>query len=227
MKPVYQRLNLSVHVFVLCCILSSLIVRFIVGQDAYTFSPVEPLGAQSLTIHRATGDIVLNREPPCPRKLLLLTAKICSAKHATTPLCHEVRKDGLRDTWNDLFDSVCVPKACLLLEPDPSCLTTAEYVIILTGREHRARFMGHDIYRIADIDMIPLNSNVSAQNPPHPIERHLLALVRSHFLGGHFLFSYGWDLSTRLQTQWAEQENNCEKSLWEQVNTVSQTKFFL
>lgn len=96
--------------------------------------------------------------------------------------------------------------------------TIAEYIIILTGREHRVRFMGHDVYRAADFDILPLNPNVSAQNAPHPVERHLLALLRSHLLGGHFLFSYGWDLSTRLQTQWRERESNLEKSLWEQVN---------
>lgn len=78
--------------------------------------------------------------------------------------------------------------------------------------------MGHDVYRAADFDILPLNPNVSAQNAPHPVERHLLALVRSHLLGGHFLFSYGWDLSTRLQTQWGEREDGHERSLWEQVN---------
>lgn len=80
--------------------------------------------------------------------------------------------------------------------------------------------MGEDIYRVADIDILPLNSNVPAQNAPHPVERHLLALVRSHFLGGHFLFSYGWDLSTRLQVQRCEKENNRERSLWEQVTAI-------
>lgn len=84
--------------------------------------------------------------------------------------------------------------------------------------------MGHDIYRAADIDILPLNSNISAQNAPHPVERHLLALVRSHFLGGHFLFSYGWDLSTRLQIQWSEKVNNHERSLWEQVIVMIWTK---
>ena len=103
----------------------------------------------------------------------------------------------------------------------------AEYIIILTGREHRARFMGHDVYRTADFDILPLNSNVSTQNAPHPVERHLLALVRSHLLGGHFLFSYSWDLSTRLQTQWSESGNRHETSLWEQVNGIAWTQMFV
>lgn len=147
-----------------------------------------------------------------------------SAQHARTPRCLEVRENGVRGAWNDLSDTMCVPKPRPSLESGQSHLTTAEYIIILTGREHRARFMGHDIYRVADIAILPLNSNVSAQNGPHPVERHLLALVRSHFLGGHFLFSYGWDLSTRMQMQWSEKANNREKSLWEQVNVMTSTK---
>ena len=87
--------------------------------------------------------------------------------------------------------------------------------------------MGHDVYRAADFDILPLNPNVSAQNPPHPVERHLLALVRSHLLGGHFLFSYGWDLSTRLQTQCSERDNGFEKSLWEQVSAIIGPKFLI
>lgn len=61
MRPVYQRLNLSVLLFLVLLALTHK-YRFVVGHDAYTFAPVEPLGAQSLTIHRSTGDIVLNRE---------------------------------------------------------------------------------------------------------------------------------------------------------------------
>jgi hypothetical protein len=90
----------------------------------------------------------------------------------------------------------------------------------MTGREHRARLMGHDIYRAADFDILPLNPNVPAQSPPHPVEGHLLALVRSHLLGGQFLFSYAWDLSRRLQTQWNEREDDEKSALWEQVSLV-------
>lgn len=86
--------------------------------------------------------------------------------------------------------------------------------------------MGHDVYRAADFDILPLNPNISAQNAPHPVERHLLALVRSHLLGGHFLFSYGWDLSTRLQTQCSERDNSHESPLWEQVNGIIWIKVF-
>lgn len=51
-----------VRTTLLCPSRTHTLPSFIVGQDAYTFAPVEPLGAQSLTIHRSTGDIVLNRK---------------------------------------------------------------------------------------------------------------------------------------------------------------------
>ncbi|KAI0735477.1 SacI homology domain-containing protein [Earliella scabrosa] len=43
MKPLHQRLNL-----------------YIDGNETYTFVPVEPVGARSLTVYRNSGDIVLN-----------------------------------------------------------------------------------------------------------------------------------------------------------------------
>ncbi|KIK96513.1 hypothetical protein PAXRUDRAFT_825876 [Paxillus rubicundulus Ve08.2h10] len=165
MKPIYQRLSL-----------------FIDGQDAYTFVPVEPLGAQSLTIRRSTGDIVLN--PP-------------NTSIPTTALRYEKTVYGILGMIS---------------------LALSEYIIIMTGREHRARLMGHDIYRAADFDILPLNPNVPGQSPPHPIEGHLLALVRSHLLGGQFLFSYVWDLSRRLQTQWNGREDDEKSALWEQAD---------
>ncbi|KAH7929386.1 inositol phosphatidylinositol phosphatase [Leucogyrophana mollusca] len=169
MKPVYQRLNL-----------------FIDGQAAYTFVPVEPVGAQSLTIQRATGDIILNP--------------------SNTPVPSSAARYG--KTVYGILGLIS--------------LAFSEYVIVMTGREHRGRLMGHDVYRAADFDILPLNPNVSVQSPPHAVEGHLLALVKSHLFGGHFLFSYGWDLSRRLQTQWAQQSSERDKPLWE----VADDRFF-
>ncbi|KAI6133244.1 SacI homology domain-containing protein [Pisolithus croceorrhizus] len=153
MKPLHQRLSL-----------------FVDGKDAYTFVPIEPLGAQSLTIHRATGDIVLNP----PNKAIPSTAT------------------RYEKTVYGILGMIS--------------LALSEYVVIMTGREHRARFMGHDIYRAADFDILPLNPN-----------GHLLALVRAHLFGGYFLFSYTFDLSRRLQAQWSESESDTTRPLWKQV----------
>ena len=77
--------------------------------------------------------------------------------------------------------------------------------------------MGQDVYRATDFNILPLNPNISANYPPHPVEGHLLALVRSHLFESCLLFSYGWDITTRLQMQWASQETSQRKGLWEVV----------
>ena len=79
--------------------------------------------------------------------------------------------------------------------------------------------MGHDIYRATEFDILPLGV-VSTYIPPHPVESHLLGLVRSHLNGGNFLFSYTWDLTRRLQVQQGTGESDAGKSFWEVVRTA-------
>ncbi|PSR80730.1 hypothetical protein PHLCEN_2v6646 [Hermanssonia centrifuga] len=101
-------------------------------------------------------------------------------------------------------------------------LMMSEYIIIITGRELRGRFMSNNVYRATDYDILPLNPDVSVQNPPNTAEAHLLALVRSHLYGGQFLFSYGWDLTRRLQAQWETLQEDAGKALWD----VADDRFF-
>jgi len=77
--------------------------------------------------------------------------------------------------------------------------------------------MGHEIYRASDFDILPLNPNVNVLNVQHPVEAHLLALLKSHLDTGVFYFSYGWDMSRRLQAQWENLSSDAEKGLWEVV----------
>lgn len=116
-----------------------------------------------------------------------------------------------------LLVCMCYPFIHVLLLSLASSVFSAEYVIILTGRELKGRLMGQNIYQATDYDILPLNPDVSVSNPPSAVESHLLALVRSHLVGGNFLFSYGWDLTRRLQAQWSAIEGDKEKSLWEAV----------
>ena len=97
----------------------------------------------------------------------------------------------------------------------------ADYLIVLTGRELRGRLLGHDVYRATEFDIIPLNPNVSAHHPQHPVEAHLLALIRSHLSGGNFIFAYSWDVTRRLQAQWEGREKAAHKHLWEMVRDPS------
>ena len=79
--------------------------------------------------------------------------------------------------------------------------------------------MRQNIYRATEYDILPLNPDVSVQTPPNAVEAHLLALVRSHLQGGTFFFSYGWDITRRLQAQWASLQQDGDKPLWEIVST--------
>lgn len=76
--------------------------------------------------------------------------------------------------------------------------------------------MGHDIYQATDFEFLPFRA-LSPHNPPHPVEAHLLALVRSHLHGGNFLLSYTWDLTRRLQIQWDNREDDASKAFWQVV----------
>jgi phosphatidylinositol 4-phosphatase len=93
----------------------------------------------------------------------------------------------------------------------------AEYIIIITGREQIGRYLGHPVYKATGFDILPLSANVSVQDPPHPVEGHLLSLVRSHLKTGSFIFSYGADLTRRLQAQHDSREKDEGKALWEIV----------
>ncbi|KJA26115.1 hypothetical protein HYPSUDRAFT_36978 [Hypholoma sublateritium FD-334 SS-4] len=148
-------------------------------NDTYIFVPEGD--AQSLTIHRSSGDIVLN-----------------SPKY-TVPY-------AAKKSEKVIYGIVGLIS-----------LSLSEYLVIITGRILQGQLMGHDIYRATEFDILPLAS-VSAYIPPHPVEAHLLSLVRSHFNGGHFLFSYTWDLTRRLQVQLPFQEDDANKAFWEVVD---------
>ncbi|KAJ7655198.1 SacI homology domain-containing protein [Mycena polygramma] len=148
------------------------------GNDTYIFVPPDTVGAQSLTIHRASGEIVLN--PP----------------HSLPP---SARRSG--KTIYGILGMIS--------------LSLSDYVVVMTGREFKGRLMGHDIYSATDFELLPLGQNINVFNPPHPVEAHLLALVRSHLMGGSFLLSYDWDLTRRLQAQWESREKDADRPFWE------------
>ncbi|OBZ79081.1 Uncharacterized protein C19F5.03 [Grifola frondosa] len=97
-------------------------------------------------------------------------------------------------------------------------LAMSEYIIVVTGRELRGHLMRQNIYRATEYDILPLNPDISVQTPPNTVEAHLLALVRSHLLGGQFFFSYTWDVTRRLQAQWVTLQEDGDKALWESAD---------
>ena len=78
----------------------------------------------------------------------------------------------------------------------------------------------NDIWHANEFEIMPLNPNVSVQNPSHPVEAYLLALVKSHLDGGSFFFSDTWDLTRRLQVQWLSEKTDAGKAMWEVVSVM-------
>lgn len=196
--------------------------RYTDGNETYTFVPVEPVGARSLTIYRNSGDIVLNRKW---RLNSFMTHDVHQVpKHQTRP--YLLPRNGRERRYMALSEwslCSCVSSEQLLASEYGSPGTAAEYVIILTGREQKGTLMGQNIYHATEYDILPLNPDVSVSNPSNPVEAHLQALVRSHLYGGYFLFSYGWDLTRRLQAQWTAMEGDRERSMWEAVRGLNHT----
>ncbi|KAG8746619.1 hypothetical protein FRC10_004221 [Ceratobasidium sp. 414] len=89
-------------------------------------------------------------------------------------------------------------------------LSTSDYLIVITNRERRGSLFGNPVYRATDFAVLPL----ALAPVDHPVEKHLLALVRTHLKTGVFWFSYGWDLTTKLQNK----QPGSTKPLWEQAS---------
>lgn len=92
-------------------------------------------------------------------------------------------------------------------------LATSDFLIVITGREARGRIDGHAIYLATDFKVLPIAPPSSYHLLEHPVERHLQKLVERHLVEGVFWFSYGWDLTRRLQTQASADSES--KSAWE------------
>ncbi|TFY83312.1 hypothetical protein EWM64_g701 [Hericium alpestre] len=97
-------------------------------------------------------------------------------------------------------------------------LSISEYLIVITGRELRGKLQGHAVYRAADFEILPLDPSVSVMNPPHPVEAHLLALVKSHLACSMLLFSYDCDVTRRMQAQYVAKQNDEGRAFWEVVD---------
>ncbi|KIY51304.1 hypothetical protein FISHEDRAFT_64308 [Fistulina hepatica ATCC 64428] len=97
-------------------------------------------------------------------------------------------------------------------------LTLSEYVIVITAREPKGTILGNAVYRATQFELLPLNPAVNLSSPLHPVESHLLGLVRSHLDSGSFWLSYTGDLSTRLQVQWEQAVEREKLRLWEKAD---------
>ncbi|KZT57104.1 hypothetical protein CALCODRAFT_453422 [Calocera cornea HHB12733] len=101
-------------------------------------------------------------------------------------------------------------------------LTTADFLIVITNRARHGRLIGSEIYLATDFKVLPIPSTAnSAQLLDHPVEKKLLTLVKNHLDTGRFWFSYGWDLTRRLQAQYGDVKREgegmwrrCDERFW-------------
>ncbi|KXN83618.1 hypothetical protein AN958_01183 [Leucoagaricus sp. SymC.cos] len=170
---------------------------FTEGNDTYIFVP-DGSDAQALTVHRSSGEIVLNFPSFVLPAHIERTIRV-EPKISIPSTAHRSGKP--------LYGIIGIIS-----------LSLSEYIIVITGRELSGRLMDHEIYRATGFDILPVNPNISSHNPPHPVETHLLGLVRSHLHNGNFLFSYEWDVTRRLQLQWETREKDELKAFWETVD---------
>jgi hypothetical protein len=184
-------------------------------EDEYTFVPAHS-GAQALSIRRYEGDIVLNGASAFisalePRHL----SRTLSPEHtlAIFAWAHSVRH-----RWDYIPFAQYAQRSCLFSMNVSLRLMIADYLIVITGRENCGPLHGHDVYHATDFEVLPISPDINTKNPAHAVEEHLLALVRGHLKSGYFLFSYGADITRRMQAQWESQEKDRGKALWEVVS---------
>jgi hypothetical protein len=80
--------------------------------------------------------------------------------------------------------------------------------------------LGHPVYRAVDFDILPLDPGISVSKPSHPVETHLLALVRTHLNHGQFLYSYEFDVTRRLQAQYVARQKDEDMPMWGTVSVI-------
>ncbi|KAI0029153.1 SacI homology domain-containing protein [Vararia minispora EC-137] len=97
-------------------------------------------------------------------------------------------------------------------------LTLAEYIVLITGRELKGKILGHPIYRATEYEILPIEPNASVVHPVHPVEAHLLALIKSNLNDSVLIFSYEFDITRRLQAQWVARERDEGRASWEVVD---------
>jgi hypothetical protein len=131
-----------------------------------------------------------------------------------------------RNTWN--YGHLNPHHQCILISLDfyqYSSLTlrlfpTADFLILITDSELKGHFVGHEIYRATQYKVLPIAPHLSTTHLlNHPIEKRLLALVHSHLYSAIFHYSYTYDLTRRMQAQWAARGEDAKKAPWEAADT--------
>ncbi|KAF8584507.1 hypothetical protein K439DRAFT_1646925 [Ramaria rubella] len=119
---------------------------------------------------------------------------------------------GIRPTGTQLHESLNLHANTVYGILGLLSLTTSDFIVLITGREFHGDILGNEVFRATDFKVLPLAASPSIQ---HPVESHLLALIRMHLFGGTFWFSYSWDLTRRIQAHRLPCDQDVGKTLWQ------------
>ncbi|KAF8317564.1 hypothetical protein DL93DRAFT_2165436 [Clavulina sp. PMI_390] len=93
-------------------------------------------------------------------------------------------------------------------------LSTTEYLVVITGRAAiRGRINDHTLYHATEFRVLPVATPASNHLMDHPVEKHLVDLVEKHLADSVLWFSYGFEITRTLQSQYANP--SAGKPMWE------------
>ncbi|KAK0530681.1 Phosphoinositide phosphatase sac1 [Tilletia horrida] len=98
-------------------------------------------------------------------------------------------------------------------------LSTTEFLIVITSRSRVATLFGKPIYLATDFRVLPISSSVKSNLLSNPVEKALLAMLKTHLYSAPFYFSYGVDLTNSFQRQSVHPvASDLSKPLWERAD---------
>ncbi|KAE8253923.1 hypothetical protein A4X13_0g3609 [Tilletia indica] len=98
-------------------------------------------------------------------------------------------------------------------------LSTTEFLVVITSRSRVASLFGQPIYLATDFRVLPISSSVKSNLLSNPVEKALLAMLKTHLYSAPFYFSYGVDLTNSFQRQSTHPvASDLSKPLWERAD---------
>ena len=81
-------------------------------------------------------------------------------------------------------------------------LLSGPYLLVVAGAGHVGKLLGHDVYRVTDVHILPFAADLSGLPAPRQQDEQLyLSMLRTFLTSRHLYFSYTMDLTNSLQEQ--------------------------
>ena len=94
-------------------------------------------------------------------------------------------------------------------------LLSGPYILVVAGADLVGKVLGHDVYRVADVRILPFAADLSGLSAPQQQDEQLyLAMLRTFLTSRHLYFSYTMDLTSSLQEQSAWTPEHQRSPIW-------------